>query len=208
MIKRLSLSILLILVSLCFGCKSKTEERNPESKKETEDSENYNKVAMTIKNYGTITIELYPDVAPITVEHFIYLVKNGLYDGTDFIRMQQDFVLQGGANCKNTDTIKGEFSSNGVENNISHTKGIVSMARATDYDSGSSQFFIMLSDKYTSSLDGLYAAFGKIIDGWDVIEKILNDIDSSYFTNDYYGVYMGFFKEDHFIKIEKAELIK
>ena len=172
MIKRLSLSILLILVSLCFGCKSKTEEKNPESKTGIEDSENYNKVAMTIKNYGTITIELYPDVAPITVEHFIYLVKNGLYDGTDFIRMQQDFVLQGGANCKNTDTIKGEFSNNGIENSISHKRGVISMARrGTDPDSASSQFFIV--QKTHVNLDGVYAAFGHVTEGMEIVDKIL-----------------------------------
>ena len=159
---------------------------------------------MTIKNYGTIKIELYHDIAPITVEHFVYLIENGYLNGTDFIRMQNDFVLQGGANCKDESTIKGEFASNGVENNLSHTKGVVSMARATSPDSASSQFFIMLSDTYKSSLDGNYAAFGKVVDGWEVIVNILSNINSDYFTNDYYGQAMGFFKENYYVKIEKV----
>lgn len=198
---------LLIFIS----CKNNNDLNTNTSQNEDNEEFDWNEnviVSMEILNYGIIEIELYHEYAPITVEHFCYLVNNGLYDGTDFIRMQSDFVLQGGANCINQETIKGEFNSNGWENNLSHTKGVISMARATNNDSATSQFFIMLSDNYSSVLDGNYAAFGKVINGWDVIEKILNDIDSSFFTNDYYGLAMGFFKEDHYIKIREAKIIK
>ena len=133
-------------------------------------------VAMYIENYGAIVMELYPDKAENTVNNFISLVKNGFYDNNTFHRLVPGFVLQGG-DPTGTGTggpsysIKGEFSNNGYEkNDLKHDKKIVSMARSQDKDSGGSQFFIML-DK-SSYLDGDYAAFGKVIDGWDIIEKI------------------------------------
>lgn len=134
-------------------------------------------VAMYIENYGSIVMELYPDIAPNTVANFISLVKKGFYDNNTFHRLVPGFVLQGGdPTGTGTDgpgyTIKGEFSANGYENNLKHEKGIVSMARTSDSnDTAGSQFFIML-DK-SEYLDGQYAAFGKIIDGWSNIEKIV-----------------------------------
>ena len=213
MAKRLSIFVIVLLLLLFVSCNNRVPVKEKTIKEETKEETvvkeeiDYSKnvyAYMTIKNYGTIKIELYHDIAPITVEHFVYLIENGYLNGTDFIRMQNDFVLQGGANCKDESTIKGEFASNGVENNLSHTQGIVSMARATNPDSASSQFFIMLSDTYKSSLDGNYAAFGKVVDGWEVIVNILSNINSDYFTNDYYGQAMGFFKENYYIKIEKV----
>ena len=166
------------------------------------------KAVMTIEGYGDVTILLDYKNAPITAAHFEKLAKEGSYDNTDFIRMQAGFVLQGGANSKSTETIKGEFNSNGVKNNLKHKKGVVSMARSNDPDSASTQFFFVLSDSAQSSLDGNYAAFGTIIEGWDVVEKICSDINKNGgFTEDYYGVYMGFLKEENYIKIETVKII-
>jgi len=132
-------------------------------------------VAMYIKGYGAIVIELYPEIAPNTVNNFIYLVNNGFYDNNSFHRLVTDFVLQGGdPNGTGTGgpgySIKGEFTSNGFTNTLKHTEGVVSMARSTDYDSAGSQFFIMLGT--AEYLDGEYAAFGKVIDGMNIIKKI------------------------------------
>lgn len=132
-------------------------------------------VAMYIKNYGSIVMELYPNAAPNTVNNFISLIKAGFYDNNTFHRLVPDFVLQGG-DPTGTGTggpgysIKGEFSSNGIENNLKHEKWIVSMARSQSNDSAGSQFFIMLDD--SDFLNGQYAAFGKVIDGFDILEKI------------------------------------
>ena len=136
-------------------------------------------VALYIEKYGTIVIELYPDYAPNTVNNFISLVKNGFYDNNTLHRLVRGFVLQGGdptgTGTGGPDyTIKGEFSKNGIKNELKHRKGIVSMARtANSYDSAGSQFFIMLGR--ASYLDGEYAAFGKVIDGWGNIEKIISN---------------------------------
>ena len=133
-------------------------------------------VALYIKNYGAVVIELYPDVAPNTVNNFISLVKAGFYDDNTFHRLMPGFVLQGG-DPSGTGTgdagykIKGEFTNNGFTNNLKHTKGIVSMARGSySMDSAGSQFFIMLGE--APHLDGDYAAFGKVIDGMEIVERI------------------------------------
>lgn len=132
-------------------------------------------VAMYIEKYGSVVMELYPDIAPNTVNNFISLIKSGFYDNNTFHRLVTGFVLQGG-DPDGTGaggpgySIKGEFSDNGFENDLKHEKGILSMARSADNDSAGSQFFIML-DK-SEYLDGKYAAFGKVIDGFDIIEKI------------------------------------
>lgn len=135
------------------------------------------KVAIEVENFGTMTLELYPDIAPITVENFLNYVKEGFYDGLTFHRIYKGFMIQGGdpegtgAGGNNLENIKGEFSANGVENNLSHTRGVISMARRGDsMDSASSQFFICHAD--STFLDGQYAAFGKMIDGYDVLDAI------------------------------------
>lgn len=148
-------------------------------------------VAMYIEDYGSIVIELYPDIAPNTVNNFISLVKSGFYDNNTFHRLVPGFVLQGGdPNGMGTGgpgyTIKGEFSANGVKNDLKHTKWVVSMARSQDYDSAGSQFFIMLGT--AESLDGEYAAFGKVIDGKENINRIVkkegvSDPDSGKLTH-------------------------
>ena len=131
-----------------------------------------------VRDYGTIDVELDADEAPVTVTNFVKLAQEGFYDGLTFHRIIDGFMIQGGdPNGDGTggsdENIKGEFSSNGVENNISHTRGTISMARATDPDSGSSQFFIVQAD--STYLDGDYAGFGHVTDGMDVVDKISQD---------------------------------
>lgn len=135
-------------------------------------------VAMYIEKYGSIVMELYPEVAPNTVNNFISLVKSGFYDNNSLHRLVPGFVLQGGdpdgiGTGGPGYTIKGEFKNNGFENNLSHTKGIISMARSQEYDSAGSQFFICIDD--AKSLDNDYASFGKVIDGWENIENIISN---------------------------------
>lgn len=132
-------------------------------------------VEMKVKDYGTIELELDSDVAPITVTNFINLVNSKFYDGLTFHRIIDGFMIQGGDPLGNgtggsSKTIKGEFSENGIKNSISHVRGVISMARSSDYNSASSQFFIVQKD--TTSLDGQYAAFGKVISGMDVVDRI------------------------------------
>ena len=132
-------------------------------------------VTITMEDGSIMKAELYPDIAPESVNNFISLIKKHFYDGVIFHRVIQNFMIQGGDPLGNgtggsDETIKGEFSSNGVENNISHKRGVISMARSSDPDSASSQFFIM--HKNSPHLDGAYAAFGKITEGMDIVNKI------------------------------------
>lgn len=133
------------------------------------------KVTFTMQDGKQIVAELYPDVAPNTVNNFIALVKSGYYDGLCFHRIIRGFMIQGG--CPNgTGTggpgysIKGEFASNGFNNTLKHTRGVLSMARAMDKNSAGSQFFIMHAD--APHLDGNYAAFGEVVEGMDVVDEI------------------------------------
>ena len=132
-------------------------------------------VTITMESGDTIRLELYPEVAPISVNNFISLVKKNFYDGLIFHRVIKGFMIQGG--CPDGTgmggprySIKGEFAMNGVENNLKHTEGVLSMARAMNPNSAGSQFFIM--HKNSPHLDGQYAAFGKVIEGMDVVNKI------------------------------------
>lgn len=132
-------------------------------------------VTITMENGNTIKLELYPDIAPNTVNNFICLVNKGFYNGLTFHRVIEDFMIQGG--CPSGTgmggpgySIPGEFSSNGFENNLKHTAGVISMARSKMPDSAGSQFFIMHKD--APYLDGAYAAFGKVIDGMDIVDRI------------------------------------
>ena len=134
-----------------------------------------NFVLISVRDYGDIVVELYPDVAPITVENFKNLVSEHFYDGLIFHRIIYGFMIQGGGiteNYKEKDcpSIKGEFASNGVTNDLLHTRGVISMARTDVPDSASSQFFIMHQD--APHLDGDYAAFGKTVEGIEVVDKI------------------------------------
>ena len=140
-------------------------------------------VQISVKDYGNIIVKLYPDKAPITVENFLKLVNDKFYDGLTFHRIMENFMIQGGTydtegNRKDAATIKGEFELNGVENDLSHTRGVISMVRSnTDFDSASSGFFIMHADNL--ALDGGYAAFGEVIDGMDVVDTIATTIENT-----------------------------
>lgn len=172
-IKNLLLIVLAISVSTIalVGCTSKSN-----TEKNTFTVEDDLPVAtMTIKDYGTVKIELYPDIAENTVNNFIYLANNGFYDGLIFHRVIKDFMIQGG-DPTGTGTsgpgysIDGEFNKNGINNPLKHEDGVISMARSSSYDSAGSQFFIMTS--VSNHLDGNYAAFGKVVEGLDIIYKI------------------------------------
>ena len=132
-----------------------------------------------VKNYGSIKLKLDANTAPITVSNFVGLANDGFYKGLTFHRIIKGFMIQGGdPNGDGTggskQTIKGEFTANGVDNPIKHTRGVISMARSQSYDSASSQFFIMHED--APSLDGQYAAFGCAYSGMDIVDKICDDV--------------------------------
>ena len=156
--------ILLATAVFSIGC-SKNEDANPIAK-------------INIKNYGTITAELYPEYAPNTVNNFIELSKKGFYNNLTFHRVIKDFVIQGGdpdgiGTGGPGYSIKGEFSNNGYEKNtLSHTEGVLSMARSVENDSAGSQFFIVSGQ--ATYLDGEYAGFGKVIEGMDIVNNIEN----------------------------------
>ena len=138
-------------------------------------------VEMNVKDYGVIKLELDADTAPITVTNFVNLVKEGFYDGLTFHRIISNFMIQGGDPDHNgtggsDENIKGEFKNNGVENNISHTRGVISMARSPySNDSASSQFFIVHQD--STFLDGDYAAFGHVTEGIEIVDQIVANVN-------------------------------
>ena len=133
------------------------------------------KAIITMNDSSTMTLELYPSIAPITVENFTKLAKSGFYDGLVFHRVIRNFMIQGG-DPEGTGMggtghhIKGDYNANGVNNTIKHTRGVISMARSNDYDSAGSQFFLMHKDSV--HLDGQYAAFGKVIEGIETVDAI------------------------------------
>ena len=196
--KRLiSIILMAALLSLCLtGCgdtrenadKSTAKTTKKESFAEKKDADTSNSQYLTgkhhaeivIAEYGKLELELDADVAPITVTNFVNLVKKGFYNGLTFHRIMSGFMIQGGdPNGDGTggseETIKGEFMSNGVENTMSHKRGVISMARTqNDPDSASSQFFIVQAD--SDFLDGDYAAFGKVTAGMDIVDKICQSV--------------------------------
>lgn len=136
-------------------------------------------IEIDVRDYGVIKAELDADAAPITVTNFVNLVKDGFYDGLTFHRIMKGFMIQGGdpkgdGTGGSDKNIKGEFSSNGVENNISHKRGVLSMARSMQNDSASSQFFIVHAD--SAFLDGEYAAFGTVTEGMEVVDAICDKV--------------------------------
>ena len=169
----LSIILLCLLFSLT-ACNRQTSGNSSTSDGNTQLSGKHH-VAIEVNNYGTIEVELDADTAPITVTNFINLANSGFYNGLTFHRVIDGFMIQGG--CPEgtgmggpKERIKGEFLANGVPNNLKHTRGVISMARSQMYDSAGSQFFIM--HKAAPHLDGSYAAFGKIIEGMDIVNKI------------------------------------
>ena len=170
--KRFLLLLVAVIITVCVsGCEK--------------DDETYlsglHHVEIEVKDMGTISLELDADTAPITVTNFINLANEGFYDGLTFHRVVKGFVIQGGdPNGDGTGgsgkTIKGEFSANGVKNDISHVRGVISMGRVgNDYDSASSQFFIVHED--STYLDGQYAAFGHVTDGMDIVDEIAENTE-------------------------------
>lgn len=196
--KRLiSIILMAALLSLCLtGCgdtrenadKSTAKTTKKESFAEKKDAGTSNSQYLTVKHhaeiviaeYGKLELELDADVAPITVTNFVNLAKKGFYNGLTFHRIMSGFMIQGGdPNGDGTggseETIKGEFKSNGIENTMSHKRGVISMARTqNDPDSASSQFFIVQAD--SDFLDGDYAAFGKVTAGMDIVDKICQSV--------------------------------
>lgn len=164
------LFITLLSVTLLFSC-SGTDKNKPEKDSYT--------IEIEIEEYGTITALLDAKSAPITVKNFIDNVNDGFYNGLTFHRIMKGFMMQGGDkngdgfNNEGTPEIKGEFLLNGVKNDLSHTRGTLSMARANGYDTASTQFFIVQQDSL--HLDGQYAAFGKVISGMEIVDDICNN---------------------------------
>ena len=186
----LVMMLIMAMMVLAAACGGSTEEQTqPEEPAQTEapaaepagDPIGIHHAEIEIADYGTIKLELDGDTAPVTVQNFMDLANAGFYDGLTFHRIIDGFMIQGGdPNGDGTggsdQNIKGEFALNGVENNISHEKGVISMARAQDPDSASSQFFITVDD--ASFLDGQYAAFGHVTEGQDVADKIAADAET------------------------------
>ncbi len=160
----------LLLVLASAACGKKTPEPSVSGHK-------LYHAEITVKGYGTVRLELDAETAPITVANFVSLAKQGFYDGLTFHRIIDGFMIQGGAPNSSSKitpkTIKGEFKSNGVENPIKHVPGVISMARANDKNSASSQFFIMVGT--APHLDGNYAAFGHVTEGLEIVQKIAKD---------------------------------
>ena len=166
--------VMLLAISL-VGCGS---DDSSSDKNDDLLSGNHHAV-IDVKDYGVIKVELTADAAPITVTNFVKLAKDGFYDGLTFHRIINGFMIQGGDPEGNgtggsDETIKGEFCANGVDNVLKHTRGAISMARSQDYDSASSQFFIM--HETNDSLDGQYAVFGYVYEGMDVVDKIATSV--------------------------------
>ncbi|MBU3113964.1 peptidylprolyl isomerase [Clostridium lacusfryxellense] len=190
-LKKTILLLTLIFVVFAGGCATKDKEKAdstpkveqevtpaPVVKKPTEKGANDKNPIVTIQmeDASIIKIELYPEIAPNTVRNFVSLVQSKFYDGLIFHRVITDFMIQGG-DPEGTGTggpgyeISGEFSNNGFKNDLLHDRGVISMARSADLDSGGSQFFIMV--KKTTSLDGDYASFGKVTQGLETVDKIV-----------------------------------
>ncbi len=173
--KRLICTLLILVLVLCLcACGS---SKAP-SYTYTDPGQKLHHAEITIRDYGTIKVELDEGVAPITVENFVELAKSGFYDGLTLHRIIDGFMIQGGdpqgdGFGGSGKTIKGEFADNGVKNPISHVKGVISMARGDAFDSGSSQFFITVAD--ATFLDGHYAAFGTVTEGVEIAEQIAKD---------------------------------
>lgn len=175
--KILSLVLGILLTLSVVACGSKGASNSTASNKGGENVKNP-KIEISVKDYGKMQFELDPSQAPITVENFLKLVNEGFYNGLTFHRIIKGFMIQGGdplgTGYGGSDSnIKGEFASNGVNNTIKHERGVISMARSMDPNSASSQFFIM--HETNSHLDGEYAAFGHILSGIEIVDKICDD---------------------------------
>lgn len=177
------LSAMAMCLCLFAGCGTNIDETTDASESLEERMENTVQAIITMESGDVIKLDLYPDVAPITVENFVKLANEGFYDGLTFHRIISGFMIQGGdPNGNGTGgpgySIKGEFAQNGVVNDLKHTRGVISMARSQNPDSAGSQFFIMHAD--APHLDGSYAAFGKVTEGIEVVDKIAS-VETDYY---------------------------
>lgn len=179
MIKKLTIfaiaAALLLALTACGENTDNTDEASEEPLLSPELMENAVNATITLETGEEIKLELYPQVAPETVDNFVDLAEDGFYDGLIFHRVIEDFMIQGGGYDENlkeqkASTIDGEFSANGFDNPLSHRRGVISMARAQQFNSASSQFFIVQED--STYLDGQYAAFGAVTEGMDVVDDI------------------------------------
>ena len=177
----MSAALIVAVLTSCGGDSGKTSKDSASDTKTTSEQETKEMLTgkhhaeITVKGKGVIALELDADSAPITVTNFVKLANEGFYDGLTFHRIIKGFMIQGGDPKGNgtggsDETIKGEFAANGVENNIKHERGVISMARSTAYNSASSQFFIM--HETSSHLDGQYAAFGHVTSGMDIVDDL------------------------------------
>lgn len=178
-----TIGVIALIIAMTASLSSCTKEESPSTPTtptaptpNPELVKNAIEATIELENGDEIVLELYPDIAPETVENFIELAEDGFYDGTIFHRVIEGFMIQGGGYDENlkeqdADTIEGEFAANGFENSLAHDRGVISMARtAQSMDSASSQFFIM--QEYAPHLDGQYAAFGKVIEGIEIVDDI------------------------------------
>ncbi|MGN0317976.1 MAG: peptidylprolyl isomerase [Lachnospira sp.] len=176
------IALIFCMLTLCItGCGKSSSDNTDNNADTSEYLTGKHHIEIEIKDYGTIKAELDADVAPITVTNFINLAKEGFYDNLTFHRIIDGFMIQGGDPLGNgtggsDKKIKGEFAANNVQNNISHTRGTISMARSQDYNSASSQFFIVHKDSL--NLDGNYAGFGTVTEGMEIVDKICENVKS------------------------------
>ena len=174
--KKIKLVVMILTIFFLVGCgkENLSEEKQYDGIAYQETNKRTNNVVINLENDKKIVLELYSDIAPITVKNFQKLVEDDFYNDIIFHRVVRDFVIQAGDGTslgRNANTIKGEFSNNGINNSLLHEQGVISMARTTNnMNSASSQFFIMLKDN--KSLDGDYAAFGRVIAGLDNVLEI------------------------------------
>lgn len=178
--KVICIILCVLVVTALTGCEKR--DKNAENPVNTKEVKEYlsgkQYVELEVEGYGTIKLELDADLAPITVTHFVELTKDGFYDGLTFHRIIDGFMIQGGDGASNVNgeekkcgTIKGEFRTNGIENDLLHERGVISMARiGQQNDSADSQFFIVHQD--SPHLDGDYAAFGKVTEGMEIVDEI------------------------------------
>jgi len=183
--------IFILLAFILVGCKEETsnieDDTNEVEQNEDIDYSNFvykqyldeenPVVTIVVENYGTIKLQLFQEIAPITVNNFIEYVLEGSYNGSTFHRIIENFMIQGGIIESTHGVIVGEFKDNGIENPLLHTRGVISMARTSVFNSATSQFFIMHQD--ASHLDESYAAFGAMISGFDVLDSIAS-VDTNY----------------------------
>ena len=178
--KRILIVLLVFIMAVSLvACSNENKDTSNKQEKQEELLSGKHHIVISVSDYGDISVELDADTAPKTVTNFVGLVKDGFYNGLTFHRIISGFMIQGGdplgdGTGGSDNKIKGEFADNGIENNLSHKRGAISMARSSNNNSASSQFFIVHKD--STYLDGKYACFGYVTDGMEIVDKICKDI--------------------------------